>query len=190
MVSEFLRRRALQRYPQIADAVPPKHIGPRRESPLRVGKAPYCVANYFWNDHQNACRRHEARDAKAVIGPFTGHGRCLEPLRSERSVFWFDASITAQHGDIVLIQFEYPEQSERFEFGFMAKMLVDFADEYFLAFNEGMFPLADIKILGVEVQDPNRSSRAVQSACARQGGGADKLRLSVAGGEVTACALS
>ena len=140
--------------------MPPKKIGPPRESPLRVGEPPYGVANGFWSYHQAEYRYHEARDPRAVIGPLEGRGWRPYPLRSEGATFWFDPTIPAQHGDIVLIQFEYPNQSPPNELSFMAKMLVEFADEYWLAFNTGMFPLGDTKILGVEVRNPHRPNRA------------------------------
>jgi hypothetical protein len=161
-VSEFCRRRALELYPQLRDAVPPKDIGPRRENPLRVGEFPFAVQNAFWSWHQQDHALRVSHDNAAVIGPLKARGWCLHPLRTDGDLMWFDPTLQAQHGDIVLVQFEYPDTpaAERNELGFMGKVLVEFADEYWLAFNTGMFPLGDIKILGAEVRNPHRASCA------------------------------
>jgi hypothetical protein len=192
MVADFMRRRALQLYPQLAQAVPPKPLGRSRETPLRVGAPPYLVQNCFWDSHRADCARRQldARDPSGVIGPITARGNCLDPLYADGARLWFDPAIAAQHGDLVLIQFEFPDQSERFELGFMAKILVEFADEYWLAFNTGMFPLADIKILAVEVRDPRRHQsldvfepRGLFHAARVQGGSARENPITQVGAE-------
>lgn len=156
VVPEFSRRRALEMYPQIARAVPPVPLGRVRESPLRLGQFPHAVANYFWQDHCFVSRRREVHDSTAVI-PVTARGTCLYPLRTDGDAMYFDPTIPAQHGDIVLFQFIDDDSNRTDDINalhFMSKMLVEFADEYFLAFRDGMFPLGDIRILGVEVVPP------------------------------------
>ena len=156
-ISDFCRRRALELYPQLERAVPPKDIGPRRGNPLRVGSFPFTVCNYFWNDHQRQHTVRKANDAAAVIGPVRLDGWCLHPLRTDGGEAFFDPTLPAQHGDIVLFQFDpdVSAASSANELRFMSKMLVEFAGEYWLAFREGMFPLGDIRILGVEVAKPS-----------------------------------
>jgi hypothetical protein len=161
-VSEFCRRRALELYPQLARAVPPKDIGrPRRQNPLRLGKFPHCVENCFWRWHQEEHVLREPNDVSALVGPVIARGYCLHPLRTDGSVMFFDPTLPAQHGDVVLFQLSEPGTAwgaDRTDF--QSKLLIEFADEYFLAFNEGMFPLGDIRILGVEVRNPHRANCA------------------------------
>ena len=152
-VSEFCRRRALELYPRLALAVPPKPIGRAREYPLRVGDPPYCVANYWWSAHMREHKVRRTGDAAHVVGPLVGMGSCLFPLVADGDRMYFDPSIPAQHGDLVLIQCRLGSPPVG-ELMFLCKMLVEFADEYWLAFNEGMFQLAETKILGVAVCDP------------------------------------
>jgi hypothetical protein len=155
-VDEFARRRLLCVHPQLARAVP--HIAlslVRERPPLRVGPFPHCVENGFWRYHMEAARRREANDASAVIGPVVGIGSCLEPLRCEGDIFYFDPTLSAEPGDVVL--FQAPASMRREEettnpFNLLAKVLVVFADELFLAFRDGMYPLGDLQILGVEVK--------------------------------------
>lgn len=155
-VSEFCRRRALELYPQLSRAVPPKPIGRVREKPLRVGEPPYAVQNAFWSYHMQEHALRKPNDPASLVGPLHAIGNCLWPLRSEGDVLYFDPTVPAQHGDIVLIQYQYPATpaSQRNELAFMSKVLVEFADEYWLAFKDGMFPLGDIQVLGVEVRAP------------------------------------
>lgn len=155
-VSEFCRRRALELYPQLARAVPPEDCGAPPAQPLRVGKPPHGVANYFWQDHMEAVARRQPNDPTALVGPLTAQGDCLLPLRREGDKMSFDPPLRARAGDIVLFQLASPNAVDELEL--MAKVLVRFAGEYWLAYNSGMFPLADIRILGVEV-DAARAGR-------------------------------
>ena len=148
-VSEFCRRRALEVYPQLSRAVPPKAYALKRDALLRVGEPPYAVANYFWRDHMQASLRRPPNDPSAVVGPIATYGSCLYPLRQGGGQMYFDPTLPAQHGDIVL--FQSPSMESKNELGFLAKVLVEFAGEYWLAYNDGMYPLAGFRVLGVEV---------------------------------------
>jgi len=159
IVSAHRFKRALALYPAIAHAVQPKPLGAIRENPVRVGAYPYCVENYFFQSQVQARTVRERRESSTIIGPLCGGGDCLEPLRYTGDAFWFDTSLEARVGDIVL--FLAPDSFADNEpinlqnpLNFKAKLLVEFADELWLAHRSGMYPLDGIKILGVEVPAP------------------------------------
>lgn len=156
-VSPFVVRRARELYPSLARAVPPVPLETNREEPpLRCGEYPHVVANYFWRDHVNEARLHVCATADAVIGPIRAVGSCLAPLHTPGDEMFFDPTLPARHGDVVLFQApdDWFERDES-PLGLTCKLVVEFADEYFLAFRDGMFPLGDIQILGVEVRRPS-----------------------------------
>lgn len=146
MSSEFYRRRVLQLYPQLARAVAPVSLGVKKRHQFRTG---VIYANYFWADQREGFRLRDANDVSSLL-TVRALGYCLYPIRTNDDVMHFDPTVLAQAGDIVL--FQHPDGAAPHLF--MSKMLVEFGGEYWLAWKDGMFPLGDVRILGVEVALP------------------------------------
>lgn len=153
-------------YPQFARAALPSTLSAPSDTPMRLGSFPYAFRNYFWSDHQQLLKRRQARDAQVVVGPIVAFGDCIYPLHGNGDLMWFDPTVPAEPGDIVIFQAPreiLPDTDQQSyddrcsQLNLMSKMLIEFAGEYWLAAREYMFPLGDFQILGVEVIPPTNS---------------------------------
>jgi hypothetical protein len=145
------------RFPSVARAVEPERLPPSGRAPIRRDGEAVCFENYFWADQVRNFTMRSANDPAAVFA-MTGRGWCLFPLVDDGDVLHYDPTLRARCGDIVLFE-PRPEPGNIAPlFRFQSKILTVFGGEYWLSFRDGMFPLADTKILGVAV----RHSRGVE----------------------------
>jgi hypothetical protein len=84
-------------HPQLLDAVPPEPIE-RRNGTFSLNVAE------FWNEF--CAREWQPRPGRDenLIGPFHMYGECLDPYMRSGELHWYDPTIPARDGDIVLVQ--------------------------------------------------------------------------------------
>lgn len=95
--AQFQRIAAM--HPQLLDAVPPEPIQ-RRSGTFRLSVAE------FWPDFCAREWQPRTGDDANLIGPFHMYGECLDPFIRSGELHWYDPTLPARDGDVVLVQWD------------------------------------------------------------------------------------
>jgi hypothetical protein len=94
---------ALERWPKLRDAVPPKPLE-RRNGTFRFNVADEWSMVIAQLERGEYRLRAPAVSIRGLCGPFNGRGACLEPLKREGDLAWIDPMMPAEDGDFVIVQ--------------------------------------------------------------------------------------
>jgi hypothetical protein len=157
--AEFMRQ-IFERFPLLKNATSPRAL-PRVDGSWVIN-ARSAFAELAASGLKLRC---PAESPAGLAGPFRGVGSCLEPLCGEGDLRWFDPSLPAQDGDMVLVEMT-PETLQGIVdrgasdsnwlamYGhtpnpLVVKILRAIGNEYHLLTNGSLLPLGDNRILGV-----------------------------------------
>lgn len=149
-------RDLVAKFPSVARAASPVQLPPAFRKPIRSERGFSYFENYFWGSTVRNYQMRRVGDTSAVFGPMQARGWCLNPLVVDGDLMWFDPTLPARAGDIVIFQTPRDESVAQLH-RFQSKLLVEFGEEYWMSCRDGMFPVADIKILGVMVRHSHSS---------------------------------
>lgn len=97
---------ALRRFPQLARPAPPTSVRPytggRREFRI-ADEFDRLLADVAAGTYRLRC---PARSPEGLVGPFRGHGYCLEGILDGDVLCWYDPRIPATDRDLVLIRWD------------------------------------------------------------------------------------